>query len=766
VFTRVFRETEGEPMIIRKAKAFKRLCETKTIAIRPDELVVGSPGSRPRMAIFCPDICWGWVEEELDTMSSRPQDPYDVAQETKRLIREEILPYWKGRSLYEWFLDKVPEDTRRLAVGTDICDVLIKSFNGPGEMSPGYGNVVFPKGFNAIRDETLEVMKAYDPENPAHKHRLDFLEAVVLVSEGIVHLAKRYAEEAQRQAASETEPRRQAELEGIASVCLHVPGNPPRTFHEAMQMVQFVQMGLAMEVNAPAYSPGRFDQYMYPYFRKDMEDGRITQEEAQELIECLWIKLSEAVWLHSKDDARFFAGYNPFLNLGVGGVTHDGSDATNELSYMCVQASMNVRLFQPSLSVRVHDDTPRDLLVKVFDLVKLGDGFPAIHNDKATIQMMLLKGVSLEDARDCAIVGCVEPNAAGKMAQWSDGGHYNFGSAVEFALFDGYHRLSGEYVGARTGDPRDFNSFNQFKRAVFDQISFFIKHLATAAVICEEAHELFCPMPFGSTTIEDCVKRGLDITMGGARYNAGPAFLGTGVADVSNSLAAVKKFVFDEKRVSMEDLLDALSANFEGYETLRLSLMNEAPKYGNDDNDVDQFALEVTEHSFRECQKYRSRRGCRFISALYPVASHVPHGAVVGALPYGRKMCEPLADGVSPWRGTDLHGPTAALKSVAKIRHANHTAGTLYNMKFNPSVVDGERGTDNLIALVKSFFELGGFHLQFNIISADTLRRAQEHPERYGALMVRVAGYSAYFVHLSREMQDDIIARTEYLEMN
>jgi formate C-acetyltransferase len=419
-------------------------------------------------------------------------------------------------------------------------------------------------------------------------------------------------------------------------------------------------------------------------------------------------------------------------------------------------------MYQPSLSARIHENTPDEFLDKVCELVKAGTGFPAIFNEHITVKMLLDKGVSPEDAHNPAIVGCVEPNVGGQMSQWSDGGHYNFGSAIEFALSDGYHHISKQYLGLRTGDPLEFDSFDRFVDAVKKQLSDSIKHIAIANNIMEDAHRKLMPYPFASALIEGCVSNGTDREWGGAKYDAGPALIGTGVADVANSLAAVKKLVYEDRVISMKELIDAINANFEGYEPLRLKLINEVPKYGNDDDYVDNLASELTDYVYEEVTKYKSRKGCKLISGLYPVSSHIPHGLAVWALPSGRKAELPLADGISPNQGTDRKGPTAAAKSVAKIDHSKHTVGTLYNMKFAPSALKGERGTRNLGALIRAFFDLGGFHIQFNVIDTDTLRAAQNNPSDYRHLLVRVAGYSAYFVELSREVQDDIIARTEF----
>jgi formate C-acetyltransferase len=758
--TNVFKETEGEPIVIRRAKAFKRLCETKTVLIQDDELIVGVPCHKPRAGIFCPETAWQWLEQELDTIATRAQDPYEITEEDKRLLRDIVFPYWKGKSIYEHWMARIPEDTKEISVNTGIIDVEIKTQSGPGEIAPAYG-IVLQKGFSGIRKDAEDKLKTLDYAKPEDLDKIHFLQAVVICCDGIISLAKRYARKARELSQREASPRRRAELEKIAETCDWVPANPARTFWEAVQSLWFAQIGCHIEANGPSYSPGRFDQYMYPYYEKDLKEGGLTKEQALELIECLWIKFSECTWLLSKNAATYFAGYQPFQNLCVGGLTRDGRDATNQLSYLCMDAKKDVRLHSPSLSVRLHQRSPEEFLLRVGELIRLGTGFPAIHTDETTIRMMLLKGATMEDARDYCEVGCVEPNVPGKMSQWSDGGHYNYGAAVEFVLTNGVSLMNNNRrLGIQTGDPRTFKAFEEFKEAVKKQLAYFIRHIAIACHITENLHAQLSPYPYVSSMVLDCIDSGKDITVGGARYSIGPAFIGTGIADLANSLAAVKKFVYEENVVSMDELCQAIVSNFEGREGLRLMLWNKAPKWGNDDDYVDAFAREMTDFAYDEISKYQSYRGARFISGLYPVSSHVPHGLVVAALPYGRKAGKPLADGCSPKGGTDRKGPTAVLQSVSKINHDVHVAGTLLNMRLDPRSVHNEEGLRRLSALLRAFVDLGIYHIQFNVVTTEMLKAAQENSEEYRSLVVRVAGYSAYFVELCREIQDDIIQRT------
>ena len=761
-YTRSYRETEGLATGLRRATALKRVCADKSVTILDDELIVGMPAFQPRGAVICPEISWRWLEAELDTIATREQDPYDISDARKQVLRDEVFPYWAGRSMEEYYLANLPADTRRIAVDTGIIDIELKSQNGPGEFSPGYANILMKKGFGGIAASAETRVAELDAADPDHYDQLRFLESVVVVSEAAEVLAGRYADEAERLAAGAA-PQRADELRQVAATCRWVGANAPRTFREALQLIWFAQVMLLLEENGPSYSPGRMDHYLYPFYEADLREGRLTRDEAQELLECLWIKMAGMTWILNENATKYFAGYMPFQNLSAGGTNADGSDATNELSYLIVQASMDVRLHQPSLSAFIHDGTPPEFLRHICRLIRLGTGFPALHSVDTTLAMMRRKGISEHDLADYCMVGCVEPNIHGKMSQWSDGGHYNFGAAVQFALDGGRNWADGQVLGAQTPPAASFADFGEFKEAVKEQLRFFIRHIAIANLVAQKGHAVLLPKPLSSALVEGCVESGRDMIDGGALYNAGPAFIGTGVADLVDSLAAVKKLVYDEHAVGMDELVETLRTDFEHDGRVHALLVNRAPKYGNDIAGTDALATEFTDFVADEVESYRGLLGCATINGLYPVSSHVPHGKVVGALPSGRRAWTPLADGCSPFHGYDKRGPTASIKSVAAIHHERHTAGTLLNVKLNPDLVSDERGLDNLAALIHGFFDLGGYHIQFNIVTGATLRAAQEKPEEYQGLMVRVAGYSAFFADLCREMQDDIISRTEHM---
>jgi len=757
ILTESFMQTEGEPVVVRKAKAFKEQCQRKTLSIWDDELIVGCIGSRMRGGILCPDVCWPILDNELDTISTRPQDPFTITEDDKRVFTNIVKPYWKGKSAYEAWQARIPDDIAQLRHAS-VVYLERRLVRGPGELTANYEWVI-KSGINGIRKRIEEKLASLDAATPEGYDKITYLKALLIVCDGIVTISKRYAQLAERIAGEEKNPRRKAELEKIAKICEWVPANPARTFGEALQSLYFYHICILMEQNAASYNLGRMDQYLYPYYKKDIEEGLITKEQAQELLDCLWVKLSESCLFQDERTARYAAGYMMFQNACCGGITSSGEDAVNELSYMMLQATMDVRLYQPSLSVRYNKGkNPDSFLRKTVELVALGTGFPPIHNDEVGIKMMLGKGVTLEEAYNWNPCGCVETNLMGKLRNWTDVADINLGSIVEFALLNGQQRLTKSHLAPQTGDPKKFETFAEFKAAVKTHLAYLIRKVVEANQVLETIACEQRPVPVVSLSFEDCIERARDYEWGGAKYNMGNGIIMVGVADIINSLAAVKKLIYEDKKLSWDELLEALDNDFEGYEQVRQMCL-EAPKYGNDIPEVDEIATEIFQFEAEEVGKYRGKHG-RMTSGMLPVTSHIPSGLVVGALPSGRKAWTPLTDGLSPTGGTDVSGPTAILKSVAKIDHARHVSGTLLNMKLDPSLLKDERGMKNLMSLLKSMCDLGVYHIQFNVISPETLREAQKEPEKYRNLLVRVAGYSAYFVELDKIVQDEIIART------
>lgn len=762
VYTRVYQETEGKPTVIRRSKAFKRYCEEKPIIIQSDELIIGSPGCRPRYVMVAPDYSWDWIMEELNSITSRPQDPYLISEEQKKELHEEIVPYWKGKSLHECVVGHLPPLTKKLVYGTNFAGDIQKSIRGMGHNAGGTRRLL-AIGFKGIEELARQHLNRLSYDNPADHEKIYFLEAVIECCQGMKVFGERHAAEARKLAVVEKDSKRKKELRQIAEICDRVPYNPARTFWEAAQAAWFIQIGTKMVQCGASFGLGRFDQYMMPFFEKDIKEGRLSREEVQELIECLWIKNGEVIPVAPEKTAKYVAGYVSFQDVTVGGLTREGKDATNELSYMCMQATHDLRMTSPSLAARIHRDCPERFLVKAAEIIRTGCGMPQCHNDDIGIRMMLAAGTTVEDAYDYEIRGCSESMVAGKMWKYSDAGPLSLGVCLEWALNDGYSRvLNGDMRwGLPTGNPRKFKSYEKIEEAFEKQVAYLTKHECIAAMIVEHAQATVVPEPYVSSLIEGCVEKGMDYLRGGALYNVGPAPEYTGLADVSDSLAAIKKFVFEDKVITLAELLDALDKNFEGMEELQQMLLNRGPKYGRDDKYVDQIATRIADFCAEEPTQYVSPRGCRFISGLYPVSANVPLGLAVGALPSGRKAGMPLAEGISPMQGTD-RSPTEVIKSVTSFDHARHQDGGMLNMKFNAAVLADERGLKNFASLLRTYCALGGWHIQFNVVSAITLKDAQKHPEKYPSLLIRVAGYSAYFTDLCREVQNDVISRTEH----
>ena len=762
-FTASHKKSEGESVIIRRAKAFVDVCKSIPVTIFDKELIVGSIGEFRKSGIICPEYSWKWVNDEMDSFESRNQDPYRIDAQAKETLRNEVFPYWQGKSLEETFLARINSETAKLLIDTGIIDNDSKWRNAVGEVTADYQDVIFKKGFGGLRNEALIHLRNVEPITAEALEKIDFYKATILACEGIITLASRYSEKAAELAQMETNTVRKAELLEIARVCLKVPEHPPETFYEAIQTVWFTQLGSILSENSLALNLGRFDQYMYPYYAEDMKKGAISSETAQELIETLWIKLSEWVWAISSNTAKFFAGYNSFQNLTVGGRTRDGHDATNELSYMCLKATENVKTHQPGLSVRIHPDSPEEFLLAVCKLVSVGTGFPAIHNDRIGSAMLVAAGLSPEDARDWSNCGCVVPHFR-KVGEWTSAVSINMAAAIEYALNGGNSRITGKEMGLTEKTAADFTSYEDVKAAYFSQLSNLVKHSVIGSITAQQIHAEMVPRPYLSLLVDGCMEKGKDLSKGGAKYNLGPVLTGIGVADSANSLAVIKKLVFEEKKYTLQEICKALETDWEGAEELRRAALA-CPKYGNDDDYVDSIAVEITDFYHKEVTSYKDNIGSRFNSAFMGISNYIPAGSVIGATPDGRKAKSPLTEGVSPHAGTDITSPTAAMRSAAKINHDVHSGGTLLNVKFAPELLQSERNRKNLASIIRAYFALGAFHVQFNVISTATLRKAQERPEEYKDLLVRVAGYSTQFVNLSREAQDAIIARTTYETM-
>ena len=803
LITESYKETEGEPIITRRAKAFAHILHNIPIIIRDNELIVGSSTIAPRGCQTFPEFSYEWLEAELDTVATRTADPFEIAEETKAELKE-ADKYWKGKTTSELATSYMAPEAIK-AIEHNIFTPGNYFYNGVGHVTVKYWEVL-EIGFEGIMEKAQKELDGCSVGDGNYARKSHFLDAVILSCKAVIDYAGRYAKLAQEMAAQTSDPVRKQELFVIAENCSRVPAKGAQNFYEACQSFWFVQQLLQMESSGHSISPGRFDQYMYPYYKKDMEAGTITREFAQELMDCIWVKLNDLNKCRDAASAEGFAGYSLFQNLIAGGQNKEGEDVTNDLSVMCIQASMHVHLPAPSLSVRVWNGSPHEFLIKAAELTRTGIGLPAYYNDEVIIPALQNRGLSLEDAREYNIIGCVEPQKAGKTEGWHDAAFFNMCRPLELVFSNGMDK--GEMVGIPTGDVIQMKTFDEFFDAYKKQMEYCISLLVNADNAIDVAHAERCPLPFLSCMIDDCLKEGKSVQEGGAVYNfTGPQ--GFGIANMADGLFAIRKLVYEDKKVSMKELKEALAWNYdkgldaqsagdmtemimkamqkagrnvdastaEGLlktfmgmkpgeqKTQRFKeihdMIDEVPKFGNDIPEVDYFAREVAYTYSKPLQKYNNPRGGKFQAGLYPVSANVPLGGQTGATPDGRYAHTPVADGVSPSAGKDVKGPTAAATSVSRLDHFIVSNGTLFNQKFHPSALSGREGLEKFVALIRGYFDQKGMHMQFNVVDRQTLLDAQEHPEKYKHLVVRVAGYSALFTTLSRSLQDDIIRRTE-----
>lgn len=803
LITESYMETEGEPIITRRAKAFAHILRNIPIIIRDEELIVGSTTIAPRGCQTYPEYSFQWLEDELDTVETRSADPFYIAEETKEELRR-VHKYWKGKTTSELATSYMAPEAIA-AIDHNIFTPGNYFYNGVGHVTVKYEEVlaIGYEGIIAKAQAELDSCKVGD-ENYAKKSH--FLNGVILSCQAVIQYAQRYAELALEMADRCRDQARKQELLVIARNCSRVPAKGATGFYEACQSFWFVQQLIQLESSGHSISPGRFDQYMYPYYKKDMEQGNISREYAQELMDCIWVKLNDLNKCRDAASAEGFAGYSLFQNLIAGGQDKDGNDVTNDLSFMSIQASMHVHLPQPSLSVRVWNGTPHEFLIKAAELTRTGIGLPAYYNDEVIIPALQNRGLSLADAREYNIIGCVEPQKAGKTDGWHDAAFFNMCRPLELVFSNGMDK--GVQVGVRTGDVTKMATFDEFYDAYKKQMEYFISLLVNADNAIDVAHGERCPLPFLSCMVDDCMKAGKSVQEGGAVYNfTGPQ--GFGIANMADALFAVRKLVYEEKKFTMAELKEALAWNYgkgldeqsaadiaetvlgemkkagqtvdaqaaaavisslvgmkpEPAKAARFeeihNLIEEVPKFGNDIPEVDYFARDVAYTYTKPLQNYKNPRGGMYQAGLYPVSANVPLGGQTGATPDGRYAHTPVADGVSPSAGKDVKGPTAAATSVSRLDHFIVSNGTLFNQKFHPSALSGREGLEKFVALIRSYFDQKGMHMQFNVVDRETLLDAQKHPEKYKHLVVRVAGYSALFTTLSRSLQDDIIRRTE-----
>ncbi len=738
-----------------RAMAFRYLMENRTICINPGELIVGERGPAPKATPTYPELCCHSLED-LQILNDRQRTPFAVSQEAVQVYRREIIPFWSGQTIRERLFELMsPAWTRAFEAGvfTEFME----------QRAPGHAildDKIYHRGFRQVKQEIAACRQRLDPLNdPEAYEKNEEYRAMEICTDAIITLAERHAALAAELAQQETDPARRAELQKIAEVCSHVPAHAPRTFQEALQCYWFVHLGVITELNTwDSFNPGRLDQHLYPFYVKEIQAAALTAQQAEELLQCFWIKFNNQPAPPKVGVTEEQSGtYTDFALINVGGLKADGSDAVNDLSYMILDVVEEMQLIQPSACIQLSKKNPQRFLKRACRVIRTGLGQPSVFNSDVILKEMLHDGKTMADARSGGPSGCVTVSAFGKESCTLTG-YINWPKILELAYHDGRDPQSGVQLGPQTGDPRQFESYEQLFEAYRQQLKYFVELKIAGNNLIERLFANHMPSPFMSLLISDCIEKGKDYHNGGSRYN--PTYIqGVGIGTASDALAAVKHCVFEDRTLTMDQLMAALRADFDGHEDLARMLGSKTPKYGNDDPRADDIAEALFNAYYDVLNGRHNTKGGRYRVNLLPTTVHIYFGSVVGATPNGRRAGAPLSEGISPSQGADMQGPTAVLKSAARIDHAR-TGGTLLNMKFTPQMLNGQ-GIDRLADLVRSYFNLDGHHIQFNVLNADTLREALDDPQRHRNLIVRVAGYSDYFVDIGRELQEEIIARTE-----
>jgi len=755
--TAFHREDRTVSAPLRRARAFQYLLENQAIHVGKDELIVGERGPAPKAVPTFPELCCHSLDD-FTLLATREKIPYAVDEDARQVQQEDVIPYWRGRSMRDLiFAQMTPEwkDAYDAGVFTEFME----------QRAPGHtvlGDVVYRKGLVDLKADIEVALSRLDflndPEAAAKK---DELGAMAIAADAVIRFAERHAAKAEELAQTEGDPLRREELRRIAEVCHRVPAHAPRDFWEALQAYWFTHLGVVIELNTwDSFCPGRFDQHLYPFYRHDIDAGTLTREGAKELLECLWVKFNNQpappkVGVTAAESAT----YTDFANINNGGLRRDGSDGVNDVTYLILEVVDEMHLLQPSSNLQVSSKSPEGFLKRGLEIVRQGWGQPSIFNADMVVEELLRQGKTVEDARSGGTSGCVETGAFGKEAYILTG-YLNLPKILEITLQDGVDPRTGKRIGIRSGDPRAFSTYEELLTAFRRQLHHFVDIKVRGNNVIERLYADLLPAPFLSLLIDDCVAKGRDYNDGGPRYNT-TYIMGVGPATCADSLAALRFHVFDHRTVTWDEMLGALERDFEGHAALRLRLRNRTPKYGNDEDYVDSVLVDVFNSFFDEVDGRKNTKGGSYRVNYLSTTCHVYFGSVTGATPDGRRAFEPLSDGISPVQGVDRKGPTAVVKSAARMDHAR-TGGTLLNQKFTPQVLSGEAGLEKVAHLIRSYFRLGGHHIQFNVVTAATLRAAQADPEKYRDLIVRVAGYSDYFCDLTRSLQDEIIARTEH----
>lgn len=755
IITQSYQEHEEEPRILQRAYALKAALENIEIRVEEGELIVGNRTAGVRYGVVFPESGSSWVDREFETLPTRPQDRFQVKEEDIRYFREVIRPYWKGKSLEDVLSDAYGDEISKIAKVVKIN----QKDHAQGHICPDCASWL-RKGPSGISEEAKAKMEGADAQQKL------FYQSVQLVMEGAKNFMNRYAQNIRGMEQRQDDLEKRLEMEQVARNCENLAQRPAATFHESLQSIWFLMVILHMESNASSFSPGRLDRILYPYYQADLDKGTLTRKRALELVECLWLKFNEIVYMRNANSAKFFAGFPIGFNIAIGGQDESGNPVENEVSYLFLEAQEELGLPQPNLSVRLHEDTSDQLLKRAIQVVSKGSGMPQFFNDKAVIPALEALGVTHSDAMDYAIVGCVELTTQGNNLGWSDAAMFNLNKVLELTLTGGKDLQTGKQLGTDYGSLLTYQSFEELEESFRKQLDDFMDRMIPACEAVEKAHMQLLPTPFLSGVIRDCLEKGMDVTAGGAHYNFSGIQM-IQVANLADSMAALKQLVYEEKRIAPQKLLEALEKNFEGNELIRTMLLHKVPKYGNDVAWVDELGTKWAEYFKKRLGQFTNYRGGKYHTGMYTVSAHVPMGENVGASADGRYAGTPLADGgMSPVYGRDITGPTAVLKSVSRLDKTLTSNGGLLNMKFLPEFFKNETGIDKFALFLRSFVDLEIPHIQFNVVNREDLIAAKKNPEQYRSLTVRVAGYTAYFTELAGELQDEIIARTSYGEIS
>jgi len=751
-------EAQKYSVPVTRALAFKYILENKELCVNDGELIVGEKGPKPKATPTYPELCVH-SSEDLEILHNREKVWFKSSDETKEIILNEVAPFWRGKSIREKILSEVDQewiDAYKAGVFTEFME----------QRAPGHtvaDDKIYHKGMidfiNDIRDSIASLNFFSDKDAFAKREELRAME---ISANALINFAKRYSEKLYELARFEKDINRRNELETMAGICNRVPANAPRTFWEALQYYWFVHIAVTTELNTwDSFNPGRLDQHLYLFYKRDLESGLITEEFAKELLHSFWIKFNNQpappkVGVTAQESNT----YTDFCLINLGGVNENGEDATNELTYLLLDVIEEMRLLQPSSMVQVSKKNPDRLLKRALKIIKTGFGQPSIFNTDAIIQELTRQCKSIINARLGGASGCVEAGAFGKESYILTG-YFNLPKILELTLYNGFDPRTKKQIGLKTGDPNSFITFNEFYNAFEKQLNHFIDIKIKGNLVIERIYAQYMPAPFLSILIDDCIKKGKDYNDGGARYDSS-YIQGVGIGTITDSLASIKYNVFEKNFLTMQEMIEALKNNFQDKDDIRKKLINETPKYGNDDDYADNITRQVFESYFKAIDGRPNTRGGNFRVNLLPTTCHVYFGSVLGATPDGRFAKEPVSEGISPVQGADVNGPTSVIKSASKIDHLR-TGGTLLNQKFTPNFLSTEEGIEKVLYLIRSYFRMDGHHIQFNVVDADTLRDAQKHPEKYRDLIVRVAGYSDYFVDLGEDLQNEIIRRTEHM---